>query len=614
MDQNIAQRVEQWRAGCTDPELAAELADLEARAAADADGESALVDAFYQDLAFGTAGLRGVIGVGSNRMNVYTVAQATQGLASYLNAHFEHPTVAIARDSRNKGELFVQVAAGVLAANGITALLYPRIEPVPALSFATRYLGCSAGICMTASHNPAAYNGYKVYGADGCQIASQAAADIQAAINETPVFGGARQMDFEEAQAKGLVRWIGEEVLDAFVDAVLTQSQPEAIEAARGFADFKVVYTPLNGTGIELMRRVLDRIGVRNMVVVPEQEMPDGNFPTCTYPNPENRAALVKGLELCETERPDLLLATDPDADRVGIAVPHDGAYVLLSGNEVGTLLLDWLCRVKAQAGENLTSKVAVSTIVSTSMPDALARHYGFEMRRVLTGFKYIGDQIDQLERAGRGEDFLFGFEESYGYLAGTHVRDKDGIVAGMLICEMAAWYAARGKDLYQAMDDLYAEHGYYLNGVINVQFPGAEGSARMKELMAGLRGAEAPSEVAGLAVEGVRDYAQGVAMPVVCGAQAAACEGDACGCGDGCGEKAGAEATEDAEAAEAESQVLPSANVIEFQLAGGSKVIVRPSGTEPKIKAYLFANAPTRAAAEKLRDELSEAAKSLLQ
>ncbi len=593
MDQTIAQRVEQWRAGCTDPELAAELAELEKLAGTEA--EPKLIDAFYQDLAFGTAGLRGVIGVGSNRMNIYTVAQATQGLANYLNAHFEHPTVAIARDSRNKGELFVQVAAGVLAANGIASLVYPRIEPVPALSFATRHLGCSAGICMTASHNPAAYNGYKVYGADGCQITSQAAADIQASINETPVFGGAKHMDFAEAQSAGLVRWIGDETLDAFVDAVLTQSQPQAIAAANGFADFKVVYTPLNGTGIELMRRVLDRIGVRNMVVVPEQEYPDGNFPTCTYPNPENRAALVKALELCEVEHPDLLLATDPDADRVGIAVPHNGAYELLTGNEVGTLLLDWLCRTKAEAGEDLMSKVAVSTIVSTSMPDALARHYGFEMRRVLTGFKYIGDQIDCLEQEKRGGDFLFGFEESYGYLAGTHVRDKDGIVAGMLICEMAAWYAARGKDLYQAMDDLYAEHGYYLNGVVNVEFPGAEGSTRMKEIMAGLRGDQAPDEVAGLAVEGVTDYATGVEMPVVHGACAV--------CGNCDGGNNGAE-----------SQVLPSANVVEFRLAGGSKLIVRPSGTEPKIKAYLFANATTREAAEKLRDDLGAAARVLLQ
>ena len=588
MDSTISQAVEQWRTGCTEPDL---LSELDALVAADEAGDgSKLTDAFYRDLAFGTAGLRGVIGVGSNRMNVYTVAKATQGLAEYLNAHYEHPSVAIARDSRNKGELFVQVAASVLAANGIVALLYPRIEPVPALSFAVRDQQAQAGICMTASHNPKAYNGYKVYGDDGCQIASQAAADIQQAINGVPMFGGAKLMDFTEAQDKGLVRWMGDDVLDRFVDAVLTQSVPDVVSP-----DFKVVYTPLNGTGIELALRVLKRIGVQDVRVVPEQADPDGNFPTCPYPNPEIREALQKGLELCEKVQPDLLLANDPDADRVGVAVPHEGRYELLTGNEMGVLLLDWLARMKQAQGEDLSHKVAVSTIVSSAMPDALARHYGFEMRRVLTGFKYIGDQIDLLEKAGEPENFLFGFEESYGYLAGTHVRDKDGIVADMLICEMASWYAKQGKDLYQAMDELYRQHGYYLNGVVNVQFPGAEGAARMKDLMAGLRADKAPKQIAGLAVEGMVDYAQGVEMPIVRGT----CE--ACGCCDG-------------SAHADEAQVLPPANVVEFHLEGGSKVMVRPSGTEPKVKAYLFAKASTREAAEKLRDELAKAATALLQ
>ena len=587
MDQNIASAVEQWRAGCTEADLTEELEALVSQAKVGDD--SALTDAFYRDLAFGTAGLRGVIGVGSNRMNVYTVAKATQGLAEYLNAHYEHPSVAIARDSRNKGELFVRVAASVLAANGVVAVLYPRIEPVPALSFAVRDQHCSAGICMTASHNPKAYNGYKVYGDDGCQITSQAAADIQAAINGVATFGGAKTMDFDEAQAAGLVRWMGDDVLDRFVDAVLTQSVPCGISP-----DFKVVYTPLNGTGIELARRVLDRIGVTDVHVVPCQAEPNGNFPTCPYPNPEIREALTKGLELCEEVHPDLLLANDPDADRVGIAVPHEGRYELLTGNEVGVLLLDWLARMKQSAGEDLSRKVAVSTIVSSAMPDALAEHYGFEMRRTLTGFKYIGDQIDLLEKAGESDRFLFGFEESYGYLAGTHVRDKDGIVADMLICEMASWYAAQGKDLYQAMDELYQQFGYYLNGVINVQFPGAEGAARMAELMTGLRGAAAPTEIAGLAVEDVTDYSQGADMPVVRGTCAA------CGCCDG---------TSHAD----EAQKLPGANVVEFRLAGGSKVIVRPSGTEPKVKGYIFAKAATRGAAEELKERLAEATKSLL-
>ncbi|MEE8716760.1 MAG: phospho-sugar mutase [Coriobacteriales bacterium] len=587
MDSDIKSAVELWRERCTEEDLADELSRL--RQAAEQGDEGGLIDAFYQHLVFGTAGLRGVIGVGTNRMNVHTVAQATQGLAQYLNAHYESPTVAIARDSRNKGEEFVRVAASVLAANGVKALLYPRIEPVPALSFAVRDLHASAGICMTASHNPAPYNGYKVYGDDGCQITSQAAADIQAAINATDVFDGPKTMDFDEAVEAGLIEWIGEDTLDRFVDAVLTQSVP-GVMTPEVSERFKVVYTPLNGTGIELARRVLDRIGVRNVVVVPEQAQPDGDFPTCPYPNPEIREALELGIRLCETEKPDLLLANDPDADRVGIAVPHDGDYVLLTGNEVGILLIDWLCRVKREAGEDLGDRVVVSTIVSSVMPDALAEHYGFEMRRVLTGFKYIGDQISMLTRAGQEGRFLFGYEESYGYLAGCHVRDKDGIVADMLICEMAAWYAARGRDLAQAMDDLYRQFGYYLNKTISVAFPGAEGHEQMRAIMDGLHAGKIPTELAGLAVQGVTDYADGATMPVV----------------PGTGELAKADEA-------AGRQTLPGANVVELRLDGGNRVIVRPSGTEPKVKLYVFAKGATRAEAEALRDRLGEAARGLL-
>ena len=367
MDDKILAAAQLWKDNVTEADLASELDEL----MADPDPEK-LSDAFYRSLSFGTAGLRGTLGVGTNRMNVYTVSQATQGLATYLNAHYENPTVAIARDSRNKGEDFVKAAAGVLAANGIKSYVYPRIEPVPTLSFATRDLHCSAGIAVTASHNPAPYNGYKVYGDDGCQIANEAADEIQSTIYETDIFTGVKHMDFDEALEAGLVVWTPDEVLDRFIDAVASQSI-----GAKPNPDFSVVYTPLNGTGIECMNKILARVGITNVTVVPEQTEPDGNFPTCPYPNPEFREALEKGLELCDKVHPDLMLATDPDADRMGVAVPHDGDYKLMTGNEMGILLIDWLARMKAEAGEDVSRKVVVTTIVSSAMPDALARHYG---------------------------------------------------------------------------------------------------------------------------------------------------------------------------------------------------------------------------------------------
>lgn len=570
MDDKIREAAQLWKENVTEPDLASELDQL----MVDPDSEK-LSDAFYRSLAFGTAGLRGTLGVGTNRMNVYTVAQASQGLATYLNAHFENPTVAIARDSRNKGEDFVKAAAGVLAANGIKSFVYPRIEPVPTLSYATRDLKCSAGICVTASHNPAQYNGYKVYGPDGCQIANEAADEIQNTINQTDIFNGVKRMDFDEALEKGLVEWTPDAVLDRFIDAVASQSI-----GTKPNPDFSVVYTPLNGTGMECMHRILERVGIKNVTVVPEQANPDGNFPTCPYPNPEFREALEKGLELCDKVHPDLMLATDPDADRMGVAVPHDGDYKLLTGNEMGILLIDWLTRMKAEAGEDITRKVAVTTIVSTAMPDAIARAKGFEVRRVLTGFKNIGGQMDQLVEAGQGDRFLLGFEESYGYLVGLHARDKDAIVASMLTCEMAAWYAERGKDLFEAMEALYQEYGYYLNGVVNVSFPGEAGAGKMAGIMSGLR-ENPPVQIAGLPVEGVVDYKTDVEMPVVGG--------------DG----------------NTPAQLLPKSNVLEYRLGEGVKVIVRPSGTEPKIKAYLFSKGATREESQALNDRLAEAAKT---
>ena len=572
MDASIEAKVSAWQDNVTEPDLVVELDDLCREG-----NEDKLFDAFYRDLAFGTAGLRGTLGVGTNRMNVYVVAQATQGVADYLNAHYDNPTLALARDSRNKGEDFQRVAAGVLAANGIHVYVYPRIEPVPTLSFAVRHLGTSAGIVLTASHNPAPYNGYKVYNDNGGQITDEAAAEISANIARVDPFA-VNVMDFDEGIEKGLIEWTPEEVLDSFIESIKKVSVP----GFKAGSDYSVVYTPLNGTGMELVTRILKEIGVEKVSVVPEQSQPDGNFPTCTYPNPEFREALELALKLAEEVKPNLVVATDPDADRMGTAIPHDGDYVLLSGNEMGVLLMDWLATMARDRGEDVTRKVAVSTIVSSSMPDALARDWGFEMRRVLTGFKYIGDQIDQLKDEGEEDRYLMGFEESYGYLVGTHARDKDAIVATMLCVEMASYYAERGMDLYEAMDALYQKYGYYLNGTVNASFPGAAGADKMASIMDGLR-KNPPTEIAGYKVVGMTDYATGPEMPRVSGLQKEA------------------------------PQTLPPANVIEFRLEDDNKVIFRPSGTEPKVKAYLFSKGATRAESEAVRAKLEAASKEIL-
>lgn len=524
-----------WCEKVTDAELRASLDSM-------ANDDEAIEDAFYRALEFGTAGLRGVLGAGTNRMNIHTVGQATQGIANYINgqAGDDTPgTVAICYDSRINSKLFAHTAASVLAANGITSYVYPRLEPTPALSFATRYLGCAMGINVTASHNPSQYNGYKAYGPDGCQIASHMADAITECIAQVDVFDDVRLMPFDEALKQGLVVMIGEEVLDAYLDAVYEQHVPQADDPLR------VVYTPLNGTGLECVTRILKRIGVDDIHVVEEQSQPDGNFPTCPYPNPENRDALERGIALCEEVHPDLLLATDPDADRVGIAVKDGDDYKLLSGNEVGVLLLDFICRSRIAAGTMPENPVVVTTIVSSSMVDPVAQHYGIEVRRVLTGFKYIGGVIAELESENRSDDFIFGFEESYGYLAGTHARDKDAVVASMLICQMARYYRGLGKNLYQAMQDLYEEYGFYHNRTLSFTFEGADGARQMTALMNDLRANPMPS-IANLYVQQYMDYLVGV-------------------------------------------HGLPSANVLEFDLDNEHKVIVRPSGTEPKVKVYIF-------------------------
>ena len=534
-----------------DPDLTAELRTI----AEDAD---AINDRFYRDLAFGTGGLRGVIGAGTNRMNLYTIRRATQGLADTLNASGLPKKVALAHDSRHKGELFCREAARVLAANGITAYLYPRLEPTPALSWAVRYLGCGAGICVTASHNPAKYNGYKVYGADGCQITL--ADKVLAAIGKHDYFDSPKLADYDEAVADGRIVTIDDQCLSDFVDAVL------ALRPGNDVSHLKLVYTPLNGTGLELVKLLLDRMGVTQVTVVPEQEHPDGDFPTCPYPNPEIRQAMETGLKLCDTVRPDLMIGTDPDCDRMGAAVPDgQGGYRLITGNEMGVLLFDYICRVRQGNGTMPKDPVAVTTIVSTDMATPIAAHYGVELRRTLTGFKFIGEQIGLLEAQGHLERYIFGFEESYGYLSGGHVRDKDGVNTVMLACEAAAYYAAKGMSLLDAVNALYAQYGWYRNALHSFTFEGESGMHTMQGIMARLR-ANAPAEIAGYAVTGVTDY-------------------------------------------EADGTGLPRADVLEYRLDNGAKLMVRPSGTEPKVKVYLSAVADSAEAADVINDRLAQAA-----
>ena len=539
---------------------AVEDADLIAELKAVAGEEAAVSDRFYQNLAFGTGGLRGVIGAGTNRMNLYTIRRATQGLADYLNASGLPKKVALAHDSRHKGELFCREAARVLAANGITAYLYARLEPTPALSWAVRYLGCGAGICVTASHNPAKYNGYKVYGADGCQITLEVADQVLAAINRHDYFDSPKLVDYDEAVADGRIVTIDDNCLSDFVDAVL------ALRPGNDVSRLKLVYTPLNGSGLEPVKMLLDRMGVTRVTVVPEQEQPNGDFPTCPYPNPEIREAMETGLKLCDTVHPDLMIGTDPDCDRMGAAVPDgQGGYRLITGNEMGVLLLDYICRVRQANGTMPQNPVAVTTIVSTDMATPIAAKYGVELRRTLTGFKFIGEQIGNLEAEGHPERYIFGFEESYGYLSGGHVRDKDAVNAVMLACEAAAYYAARGMSLLDAVNALYAEYGWYRNALHSFTFEGESGMHTMQGIMARLR-ANAPAEIAGYAVSGVTDYTA-----------------------DGTG--------------------LPHADVLEYRLENGAKLMVRPSGTEPKIKVYLSAVADSAEAADAINAKLAEAA-----
>ena len=549
-----------WLARVEDDALRAELSALdEVRDAAQ------IEDRFYRDLAFGTGGLRGVLGAGTNRMNVYVVRRATQGLAAYLKAAGLPLRCAIAYDSRIGSARFARETARVLAANGVTAYLYPRLEPTPALSWAVRYYGCGAGVCVTASHNPAAYNGYKVYGPDGCQITLEAADAVSKHIGAADHFDGVRLCGFADALADGTIRMIGEDCLEAFLDAVERRSVWDGDRSA-----LRVVYTPLNGTGRECVTKILRRIGVTDVTLVPEQAWPDGSFPTCPYPNPEERAALERGLALARKTRADLLLGTDPDCDRMGAAVPDGGDYRLLTGNEMGVLLLDYLCRRRSENGTMPARPVAVTTIVSTDMADAVAAHYGVELRRTLTGFKFIGEQIGELERAGEAERYLFGFEESYGYLSGTHVRDKDGVNAVLLLCEAASWYQERGMTLADAIDALYERFGCYVHSQQSFAFSGAAAMTQMASVMQRLR-SNPPSSIGAFPVAALTDYLT-----------------DPTG--------------------------LPRSDVLAFSLTGSASVVVRPSGTEPKLKLYLSAKASTRADADAQLYALEDACRTLLQ
>ena len=548
-----------WRRSATDdPEL---LRELDALAQSGDDG--GIHDRFYRDLAFGTGGLRGVLGAGTNRMNIYTVRRATQALAEYLIEEGLPRSVAIARDSRLNGERFAIEAAQVLAANGIAVWLYPRLEPTPALSWAVRYYGCGAGICITASHNPAAYNGYKVYGPDGCQITPAAADKILAVMETLDYFDAPQLADIDMALSDGAIRYIPNRCLSDFVDAVL------ALRPGNDVTRLRLVYTPLNGSGLEPVRLLLDRMGIRDVTVVPEQEKPDGNFPTCPYPNPEIRQAMERGLALCARIKPDLLIGTDPDCDRMGAAVSDSGGqYRLITGNEMGVLLLDYLCRTRVERGTMPQNPVAVTTIVSTDMATPVAAQYGVELRRTLTGFKYIGEQIGLLEAEGHPERFIFGFEESYGYLSGVHVRDKDAVNATMLACEAAAWYRSRGMSLLDGLNALCETYGYYRNELISFAFEGAEGMNAMNELMRSLR-EEPPAAFAGYPVTGRTDYLY-------------------------------------------DHTGLIPADVLEFQLEEGAKLIVRPSGTEPKLKVYIFARGLSAFGANQALSDLTAGARVL--
>lgn len=554
-----------------DKDLIAELESIK-------NDENEIYERFYASLKFGTAGLRGIIGAGTNRMNIYVVRQATQGLANYVLNKYGKGAVAISHDSRIKADLFMIEAARVLAANGIKVYITKELQPTPVLSYLVRYFKCQAGIMVTASHNPAAYNGYKAYGEDGCQMTDVAATAVYDEICKLDIFNDVKTVEFDKALESGMIEYVDESVYETYLDRVMEQQvNPEICKDA----DLKVVYTPLNGAGNKLVRKILERIGVTDVTVVKEQELPDGNFTTCPYPNPEIKEALAKGLELCEKEQPDLLLATDPDADRVGIAVKdYDGSYRLITGNEDGVMLTNYILSCKKANGTLPEKPVVVKTIVTTKLINKLCEKYGCELKNVLTGFKYIGEIILNLEKNHEENRYLFGFEESYGYLSGTYVRDKDAVVASMLVCEMAAYYKKQGKSLAEVIDGLYEEFGYYLNKTYSFEFEGAAGMQKMSDIMSSVR-ENMPETIDKYKVVKVSDYLLKKETDITTGKN---------------------------------SDInLPKSNVISLNLEGDNAVIIRPSGTEPKIKLYITAVGSDKEDAEAICESLVKSSKELL-
>lgn len=537
-----------------------------------------ILDRFYKNLEFGTGGLRGVIGAGTNRMNVFTVNQATQGLADYLNAEFDSPSVAIAHDSRINSDVFAKGAAEVLAGNGIKVYFYPELVPTPMLSFAVRHFLCSSGIVITASHNPSQYNGFKCYDPHGYQMTDEGAAKTYGYIQKVDMFTGVKKLAFDEGIKNGMIEYIGNDVYEEFYKAVLGECiNPEVSKKS----DLKIIYTPLNGTGNKPVRTVLSRMGFKDVTVVPSQENPDGHFPTCPYPNPEIRQAFEEAIKLAEEIGGDLLLATDPDCDRVGIAVNDGGEYKLMTGNEVGVMLSQYLLSCRKEQGTLPKDPAIIKTIVTTNLIEKVAKDYNCKIYNLLTGFKYIGELVTELESKGEADNFVLGMEESYGYLTGIHARDKDAVNGASLVCEMAAYYKEKeGKNLYRVMQDIYKKYGMYLNTLLNFAFAGAEGMDKMKNIMSSLR-ANPPKEIAGLEVTKVSDYLTGVSTDIKSGVQ--------------------------------EKITLPKSNVLAFSLPDGNSAIIRPSGTEPKIKVYVTAVGKDREDAQRLTDEISKCMKGFI-